>query len=292
MITAMKSLSALPLYLRIAVALILGVIAGLVVPGTWAPYLDIPARIILRLLGAIAPPLILVAVSRALVGANVRGKLAGKMFFLLALNTLVAILIGLSVANIVRPGQHASLPPGEAPNVSGSPLMQLLDNVPSSLIRPLVENNVIGVIIIAVAFSLAARKLGAVRKPQIMNVLETAFDLILIVLHWIIALVPLAVFCKVAFVVGTQGFRPFVALGWFIVAVLVALGVQAIYYLTRIRLASWVRPMHLLRGTRDALAMAFSTASSTLCRSRPSTWWARSRRPSRRRRLCSSCGSL
>jgi len=122
---------------------------------------------------------------------------------------------------------------------------------------------VIGVIIIAVAFSLAARKLGAVRKPQIMNVLETAFDLILIVLHWIIALVPLAVFCKVAFVVGTQGFRPFVALGWFIVAVLVALGVQAIYYLTRIRLASWVRPMHLLRGTRDALAMAFSTASST-----------------------------
>jgi Na+/H+-dicarboxylate symporters len=185
------------------------------------------------------------------------------MFFLLALNTLVAIFIGLSVANIVRPGQHASLPPGEAPNVSGSPLMQLLDNVPSSLIRPLVENNVIGVIIIAVAFSLAARKLGAVRKPQIMNVLETAFDLILIVLHWIIALVPLAVFCKVAFVVGTQGFRPFVALGWFIVAVLVALGVQAIYYLTRIRLASWVRPMHLLRGTRDALAMAFSTASST-----------------------------
>jgi len=263
MITAMKSLSGLPLYLRIAVALILGVIAGLVVPGTWAPYLDIPARIILRLLGAIAPPLILVAVSRALVGANVRGKLAGKMFFLLALNTLVAIFIGLSVANIVRPGQHASLPPGEAPNVSGSPLMQLLDNVPSSLIRPLVENNVIGVIIIAVAFSLAARKLGAVRKPQIMNFLETAFDLILIVLHWIIALVPLAVFCKVAFVVGTQGFRPFVALGWFIVAVLVALGVQAIYYLTRIRLASWVRPMHLLRGTRDALAMAFSTASST-----------------------------
>jgi len=263
MITSMKSLLGLPLYLRIAIALVLGVIAGLVVPETWAPHFDVPARIILRLLGAIAPPLILVAVAQALLGANVRGKLAGKMFFLLALNTLVAIFVGLVVANVVRPGQHASLPPGEAPNVTGSPLLQLLDNIPSSLIRPLVENNVIGVIIIAVAFSLAARKLGAVRKPQIMNVLETAFELILIVLHWIIALVPLAVFCKVAFVVGTQGFRPFVALGWFIVAVLIALAVQACYYLTRIRLASWVRPMHLLSGTRDALAMAFSTASST-----------------------------
>ena len=263
MITAMKSLLRLPLYLRIAVALVFGVIVGVVVPEAWAPHFDVPARIILRLLGAIAPPLILMAVSRALLGAEVRGKLAGKMFFLLALNTLVAIFVGLLVANIVRPGRHASLPPGEAPNVTGSPLLQLLDNVPVSLIRPLVENNVIGVIIIAVAFSLAARKLGAERKSQIMNVLETAFDLILIVLHWIIALVPLAVFFKVAFVVGTQGFRPFLALAWFIAAVLIALAVQASYYLVRIRLASWVQPMHLLRGTRDALAMAFSTASST-----------------------------
>src|SRR4029453_17136201 len=94
----------MPLYARIVVALILGVGVGLLIPATWAAGLDIPARMILRLLGAIAPPLILVAVSRALVGANVRGKLAGKMFFLLALNTLVAICIGLFVANVIRPG--------------------------------------------------------------------------------------------------------------------------------------------------------------------------------------------
>src|SRR5262245_8119549 len=62
---------------------------------------------------------------------------------------------------------------------------------------------------------------------------------------------------------GTQGFKPFVALGWFIVSVIVALVLQAVYYLVRIRFGSWVRPVKLLRGTRDALAMAFSTASST-----------------------------
>ena len=260
--SAMKLLR-LPLYLKIACALVLGVIVGLLLPAAWATSFDIPARIILRLLGAIAPPLILVAVSRALIGANVQGKLAGKMFLLLGINTLVAIFVGLFVANAIRPGSHASLPPGEAPTISGSPLAQLLDNIPASLVRPLVENNVIGVIIVAVAFSLAARKLGAPRKDGILRVLETAFDIILIVLHWIIALVPLAVFCKVAYVVGTQGFKPFVALGWFIVSVLVALTLQAGYYLVRIRTASWVRPLDLLRGTRDALAMAFSTASST-----------------------------
>jgi Na+/H+-dicarboxylate symporter len=252
-----------PLYVQTMLAVALGAWVGLWLPASMAGLFDMPARLILRLLGAIAPPLILVAVMRALVGAKVHGKVAGRMFFLLALNTIVAILIGLAAANAIRPGHHAALPPGEAPSVAGNPLAQLLDNVPSSLARPLVENNVIGVIIIAVAFSLAARRLDHARQQQMLHLLGAAFDLTLIVLHWVIALVPLAVFCKVAFVVATAGFRPFVALGWFVVAVIAGLAMQASYYLVRLRFASWVRPLRLLTETRDALAMAFSTASST-----------------------------
>ena len=82
-------------------------------------------------------------------------------------------------------------------------------------------------------------------------------------LHWVIALLPLAVFSKVAFVVATAGFQPFVALGWFVVAVIAALALQASYYLIRVRFTSWVRPFRLLIRARDALVMAFSTASST-----------------------------
>jgi DAACS family dicarboxylate/amino acid:cation (Na+ or H+) symporter len=257
-------MSRIPLYIRIAIALVIGVVAGMILPGGWAQYFDIPARLILRVLGAIAPPLILVAVVKALIEAKVGGKLAGKMFFLLVLNTVVAILIGLAVANAIRPGSHVSLPPGEVPQLSGNPIAQLLDNIPSSLLRPLVENNVIGVIFIAVAFGLAARSLQTSRQRWILDALDIGFDLIIKVLHWVIALVPLAVFSKVAFVVGTQGFRPFVALGWFIISVIVALALQAAYYLIRIRFASWVTPLRLIRGTRDALAMAFSTASSTV----------------------------
>jgi Na+/H+-dicarboxylate symporter len=253
----------IPLYLRIAAALALGVIIGSILPPGWAPHFDTPARLILRVLGAIAPPLILVAVMHALISAKVGGKLAGKMFFLLVLNTVVAILVGMTVANVIQPGSHATLPPGDAPKLTGDPLTQLLDNVPTSILQPLVSNNVIGVIFIAVAFGLAARRLESSRQEKILGALSIGFDLILKVLHWIIALVPLAVFSKVAFVVGTQGFKPFVALGWFIVAVIAALLLQATYYMIRIRLSSWVSPMRLLRGTRDALAMAFSTASST-----------------------------
>jgi len=253
-----------PLYLQIVVALALGVIVGMFLSPERAVRFDIPARLILRLLGAIAPPLILVAVMRALISAKVQGRRAGKMFYLLVLNTLVAIFVGLLVANVIRPGRHAHLPSHEALHVAGDPVAQLIDNIPASLLRPLVDNNVIGVIIIAVAFALAARGLDPPRVAQVLDAVEIVFDLILIVLHWVIALVPIAVFCKVAFVVGREGFRPFVALAWFIGSVIVALVLQGLWYLLRVRLRSWVRPIDLVNGTKDALAMAFSTASSTV----------------------------
>jgi DAACS family dicarboxylate/amino acid:cation (Na+ or H+) symporter len=49
----------------------------------------------------------------------------------------------------------------------------------------------------------------------------------------------------------------------FVFAVLLALVLQSGWYLLRIRLSSWVRPADAIRGVRDALVMAFSTASST-----------------------------
>src|SRR5262249_12183476 len=172
----------------------------MILPNGWAEYFDIPARLILRVLGAIAPPLILVAVLQALIGAKVGEKLAGKMFFLLILNTTVAIGFGIAVANTIQPGSQASLSAGDVPNVTGDPVTQLLDNIPSSLLRPLVDGNVIGVIFIAVAFGLAARGLHSAKQRRVLETLNIGFDLILKVLHWVIALVPLAVFSKVAFV--------------------------------------------------------------------------------------------
>src|SRR4051812_42642727 len=163
-----------PLYVQIAIALALGVFAGLLISPDTAHKFNVPAVIILRLLGAIAPPLILVAVTRAIITANVRGRLAGKMFFLLVLNTVVAILIGLLVANVLRPGGHGSgAAPGETQHIGDEDIVsQLLANIPSSLIGPLVTNNVIGVIILSVTFGLAARRLEPPRRQKILDFLE------------------------------------------------------------------------------------------------------------------------
>jgi Na+/H+-dicarboxylate symporter len=252
-----------PLYLRILGGLVLGVLTGLLLGATAQP-LDWPAKLILRLLAALAPVLILVAVVRAIMTADIHGRLALRMLGLLLLNTIMAIVIGLVVANVLKPGAGANLAhPTSGLQVKGDIVGQLLDNIPDSLLRPFVENKVIGVVLIAVAFGIAARRLPDKQHALAENLCEMGFSVILVMLHWVIALVPLAVFGKVASIVGVSGFRPFVALGWFVVAVVVALGLQCAYYLSRIRFGSWVRPWQLLVGTRDALVMAFSTASST-----------------------------
>jgi DAACS family dicarboxylate/amino acid:cation (Na+ or H+) symporter len=258
---------AVPLYLRILVGLILGVVLGLVL-GERAGYVKFVSQIVLRFLGALAPALILVAVIDSIVNANIKGRGAARLVYLLVLNTIVAILIGLLVANVVRPGKHGNFAPATRPAdhlPKGTDLgEQLIENIPRSVLEPLVSNNVIGVVFLAIAFGIALRRLAGDHDIAIVNqVIQLAFKAIVIVLHWIIDLVPLAVLCTVASEVGTSGLGIFVKLGWFIVAVIVALLLQATWYLVRIRLGSWVRPRHLLRGMRDALTMAFSTSSST-----------------------------
>ena len=255
-----------PLYQRIVAALILGVVIGLLA-GVNAAWLAIPAKLVLRLLGALAPVLILVAVVRALLTIELKGTVGLRIAGLLLLNTTVAILIGLAVANVIEPGKVAKLSPPVATTaaIAGlDPVQQLLDNVPKSLLGPLSDDGkVIGVIFIAVAFGIALRRFRRVPIGTIGDLIDIAFGAIINILRWIIEVIPIAVFGIVASIVGTKGFADFKALGWFVIAVIVALILQACYYLLRIRFGSWVRPGQLLRGARDAMVMAFSTASST-----------------------------
>ena len=113
------------------------------------------------------------------------------------------------------------------------------------------------------AFGIALRKERNRPLGTVGDLVELFLNSLIKILHWVIALVPLAVFGVVASIVGMEGFAPFKALGVFVVSVLLALAIQAVYYLLRIRFGSWVRPVDLIRGGRDALVMAFSTASST-----------------------------
>ena len=175
--------------------------------GTSVGWLAIPAKLLLRLLGALAPPLILVAVIRALLQVELKGQIGLRIARLLLLNTLVAILIGLFVANVIEPGSVAKITPPEshaAAKTEPDPIQQLLDNVPKSLLGPLGDDGkVIGVIFIAVAFGIALRRFRATPIRNVMDLSDIAFGAIITVLRWVIEVIPIAVFGIVASIVGT-----------------------------------------------------------------------------------------
>ncbi len=225
-----------PLFVRIAIGLALGLVVGLILHQFWHGADTRPiiikstngmaetSRLVMRALGAIAPPLIMLAVIRSLVATEIKGKEAGKLVYLLLLNTFAAIFIGLFVANTLRPGQHVAPVHDtaiDAKKPTIDPLTDFLNSVPDSLVRPLVENNSIGVIILAISFGMAARKLPTATRDSTLSAVSALFDLVVIVLHWVLELVPLAVFCRVASLLATGGLDPFKSLAWFVFAVLV-----------------------------------------------------------------------
>jgi Na+/H+-dicarboxylate symporter len=272
----------IPLTLQIAIALVLAVSLGIALGAgnpspdnaTLITNLAIPAELILKALRALATPLILVAVLHTFMTTNIPGTAGRRLAVLLLTNTTVAILIGLLVANVLRPGSWGNLAAPtdtEVTTQSIDPWGLVKDAVPDAILKPLVDNNVIQLIVIALCFGIVLRALkseqiaqGKTAYQPLEDAIAILFEAVIRILNWVIALVPLAVLGIVAKTVAQKGFAPFQSLAAFIVAVLVALLLQACYYLTRVKLGSWVNPLKFLAGGADAFLTAFSTSSSTV----------------------------
>ncbi|BAY98824.1 sodium:dicarboxylate symporter [Tolypothrix tenuis PCC 7101] len=272
----------IPLTLQIVVALALAVGLGIALGAgnpspsnaTLITNLAIPAELVLKALRALATPLILVAVLHTFMTTNIPGTAGRRLAVLLLTNTTAAILIGLLVANVLHPGSWGNITApteAQAPTASLDPWGLFKDAVPDAILKPLVDNNVIQLIVIALSFGIVLRALkseqiveGKAAYQPIEDVIGILFEAVIRILNWVIALIPLAVFGIVAKTVAEKGFAPFQSLAAFIVAVLVALFLQACYYLTRVQIGSWVNPIAFLKGGSDAFLTAFSTSSSTV----------------------------
>lgn len=274
-------LAKIPLYVQIVIALILATIVGvllgagnLIIDKELITHLAIPCTLILKALRTLATPLIFLAIIHTFLTAQIPGGAGKKLSILLLTNTLAAIIIGLLVANILRPGSWGKLTvesTTKTPETTLDPWGLLQDIIPDSVVKPFVDNNVIQLILVALSFAIVLRALKTQQIEQgktdylpVEQFVTIIFEAVVKILHWVIALVPLAVFGIVSQTIALKGFTPFKSLGIFVVAVIVALLLQATYYLTRLKLGSWVNPIQFIKGGSDALITAFSTASSTV----------------------------
>jgi Na+/H+-dicarboxylate symporter len=272
----------LPLFVYILLGLVIGAILGhlwhdtggirdsLKASGIEPNSLKWISEVVINLLRLLATPLIFAAVVSSLVNANVSGRKAGKLTWLLISNTVLAILIGLLVANTLQPGQHIKLVADKPTDKEPYNIWNhLFESIPRNFIDPFQKNDIIGIIILAVGLGIAMRTLLSIGSPQVVGsieslrkVMKALFELMITILKWVFKLVPLAVLAVVTRVVADKGLESLVSMVYWIGSVVLALAMMAMVYLARTWFSTRLSPIVFLKGGFDAFAMAFSTASS------------------------------
>jgi Na+/H+-dicarboxylate symporter len=262
----------LPLYVWVILAVVIAIPVGLFW-GEAATNLELLPKLILRALTALAAPLVVLAILSAIVTNEVKGRLGALMMLFYLINTVVAMLIGLGLSNLVQPGTGASLvEPGIAtPTLAKKTATELLtDLIPRSIGEPFTQNHLAQLVLLTLALGIGLVKIRDSQKARgeksfavVVDLLTIGFELLMKVLLWVVALVPLAVFGIVASSVGQkEGMRVFASLIWLIVVVVLGLSIQVLWYLLQMWVFARMSPLRFLRGSLNVMANTISTAST------------------------------
>jgi len=277
--------SRFPMVARIGAGIALGVVVGEVF-GARAEPLAAIGTVILEMIKGLAGPLLLFAILDAFLRIKVQARGARLMVGISLTNAAIAIAIGLTLSNVLQPGRSFELA-GKSASLNAQAefrtmarqvapgrtidfVKDLVGLLPTSMLRPIVDNAIISIVILAVLGGLALRRvkdeqiaLGVSGFRPVEDGIATAYRAIEVILGWVIALVPLAVFGVVARTVGLHGFRSFRG-----VIPYVAVGVLGLLIQVLVVYQAWivvVARMPLRRfwsGAREAIATAIGTGSS------------------------------
>lgn len=245
--------------------------------GSWALAVGATARklgnLFLRMLQMVAVPLIITSLVTGVMGLS--GNAVGRMFTrtlgYYLITSMLAITTGLLMVNLIRPGLGGAVVLGgqagevaeESPRLSEILFAQLEALIPANPIGALVEPNFLSIIAFTIAFAVFAMRVGGTTANRIHETAKTAFSVIMAMTTAIISLAPIGVFFLMLYVTATQGAGVFRSLGWYVLAVALALAFHACVTLPLIlRYVAKRSPRRFARAMSPALLTAFSSASS------------------------------
>lgn len=265
---------------NILLAMLAGVAVGLLAGKSAVPVGQIGSTII-GMIKTLAGPLILFAVLEAFLKTEITWQQARRMLVIALINGACAVLIGLTLANVIQPG--IGWKPSDQLKSTASntvkptarkiePLKEILGYVPQNVVQPFMDNQVISIVLMAVLAGAALRKVQQFQQAQgrtdylaVEHAVVTGFEMIQQVMRWVVALVPLAVFSVVAKAVGEGGLGKLALLGPYVLVVLGGLAIQIlvvyqswIVWATRFSLkefwAAAKHPLTVAMGTSSSLA--------------------------------------
>jgi len=254
----------------IFVGFFLGIGAGWLLGEGILPVAEPLADIFLRLLRMAIMPLIITSIISGVVSVGSEGglgRLGLKTFSYYIISSLMAIMTGLVLVNILKPGVGAEIGLEKTPEAIGAAeqgLGQLLIRlIPENPFAAMARGEVLPVIFFSILFGYFITRLSYKPRAQLSSFFQAAFETMMKLTLFVVWSAPLGVFGIIARIVARTGFDAFKSLGFYFITVLLGLAVHAFINLPLLlRLVGRVNPFKHYKGMPSALITGFSTCST------------------------------
>jgi proton glutamate symport protein len=286
-----RQVLSIKLHWQILVALVLAVIAGRL-SGTDAAlfgirFLDVYTflgTLFMNALKMLIVPLIMSSIITGIAGisdGSALGRLGGKTLLYYLTTSLLAVLVGLLMVNLLAPGLVDGEPAREvisfmgeadtaaiAERVQGRGAGDVVDifirMIPANIVAAAAQGKMLGLIFFSLLFGYFMTRIEGSPAKTLKDFWQGVFAVMMKITDWVMMFAPLGVFALVAKVVATTGFAAFEPLMVFFFTVLGALAIHLLLVLpVLLRLIGGVNPLRHFKAMTPALLTAFSTASSS-----------------------------
>jgi aerobic C4-dicarboxylate transport protein len=217
--TALRSL-----YFQVIVAISLGVLLGTVYPAAGAAMQPLGEGFI-KLIKMLIAPVIFCTVVTGIAGVeNMKqvGKTGGLALIYFEVMSTVALILGLLVMNILRPGSGmnvdarsldaASVAVYSDPKKLQSVSDFLLNIIPTTVVDAFAKGEILQVLLFAALFGFALQRLGQ-RGAPLLGFIDALSQVLFGIVGAVMKLAPLGAFGAMAFTIGKYGFGSLLSLG-------------------------------------------------------------------------------
>ncbi|MGH7503899.1 MAG: dicarboxylate/amino acid:cation symporter [Longimicrobiales bacterium] len=238
--------------------------------------------IFIRLIMMIVVPLVVASIvlgTASLGDIRKLGRLGGKTVAWYLSTTAVAVMIGLLLSNIVRPGSRidaatrdqlsaqfsdeaaARLTAAEsAPGIE----QVLIELVPTNAFAAAAEGDLLPLIIFSIIFGAALTLVRPVHRDALLLFFNGLNDTVMVIIDWIMRLAPYAVFALVGTIVAHFGMDLLQSLLIYSLVVIGGLLLHVtVTYSLLVRVMARLNPIQFFRRIIEAPLVAFSTSSSS-----------------------------
>lgn len=260
----------------IFIALILGIITGIVFPA-FAVKLAPVSNMFLNMVKMIIAPLLFATLVIGIAGhgdLKSLGKIGFKTILYFEIVTTLALIIGLCVGHLVQPGvgvsadvhvsaQSMSMVSAMSHNNMAHPSLaaMIVDIVPSSIVKSMAEGNLLQIVVFSLFFALAVCAVGEKARPML-NFLNSLSEIMFKFTEYVMWFAPIGVFAAIASTIGNSGISILKNYAKIIFSLYFALAIFVIIMLILVCVIVKLPLKGLMKAIKDPALLAFSTASS------------------------------